>query len=184
MATGSGSSLGAALLDLAAELGGAPHKSTYTAKGWHAQISRLTATQAGYKAADRVGLTVNERTLRDWLAERREPTPANQRLIAQAYTLAGAGKWPDWERKEFRIYGLVAQGDDERERGSDGNSPLIIDGSNAYSSTWAHFRQEWESGGGMTEDQVEAEFSDVIVDDIGGSVPWTFPGTAYRVDAY
>lgn len=184
MATGRGNSLGAALLDLAAELGGAPHKSTYTAKGWHAQISRLTATQAGYKAADRVGLTVTERTLKDWLAERREPSAANKHLIDKAYTLAGAGKWPDWEGKEFRIYGLVAQGDDERERGSDGHSPLLVDGSNAYSSTWAAFRNEWESGGGMTEDQVEEEFSNVIVDDIGGSVPWEFPGSSYTVDAY
>jgi hypothetical protein len=183
VATGSGNSLGDALLDLAAELGGAPRKSTYTAKGWHAQISRLTATQAGYKAADRVGLDVTERTLKDWLAERREPNAANKALIAKAYTLAGAGNWPDWENKTFKIYGLVAQGDDERERGSDGIAPLIIDGTNAYASTWAAFRTEWESGGGMTDDDVEEYFSAVIVDDIGGSVPWTFPGTAYTVTA-
>lgn len=181
MATGSGNSLGAALLDLAAEMGGAPRKSTYTAKGWHAQISRLTATQAGYKAADRVGLNVTERTLKDWLAERREPSAANRALINKAYTLAGAGNWPDWERKTFRIYGIVAQGDDERERGANGVAPLIIDGTEAYASTWAAFRDEWESGGGMTEDDVEDKFSDVIVDDIGGSVAWEFPGSAYTV---
>lgn len=180
MATGSGNSLGAALLDLAAEMGGAPRKSTYTAKGWHAQISRLTATQAGYKAADRVGLDVTERTLRDWLAERREPSAANRALINKAYTLAGAGNWPDWESKTFRIYGLVKQGDDVRDRGLD-SSPLRIEGTGAYASTWAAFRAEWESGGGMTEDDVEEHFSNVIVDDIGGSVPWEFPGTSYTV---
>lgn len=184
MATGSGNSLGAALLDLAAEMGGAPVKSTYTAKGWHAQISRLTATQAGYKAADRVGLTVTERTLKDWLAERREPSAANKALINRAYTLAGAGKWPEWERKEFRITGLVKQGDDERERGSSGHSQFIVDGSNAYSSTWLAFREDWESGGGMTEDDVEDHFSGIIIDDIGGSVPWEFPGTSYTVTAF
>lgn len=180
MATGSGNSLGAALLDLAAEMGGAPRKSTYTAKGWHAQISRLTATQAGYKAADRVGLDVTERTLRDWLAERREPSAANRALINRAYTLAGAGNWPDWESKTFRIYGLVNQGDDERDRGVD-SSPLRIEGTEAYASTWATFRDEWESGGGMTEDDVEEHFSNVIVDDIGGSVAWEFHGTSYTV---
>lgn len=183
MATGSGNSLGAALLDLAAELGGAPRKSTYTAKGWHAQISRLTATQAGYKAADRVGLNVTERTLRDWLAERREPSAANQALINKAYTLAGAGRWPDWESKTFRIYGLVSQGDDERERGTGDIAPLLIDGTNAYSTTWSAFRDEWESGGGMSEDDVEEHFSNVIVDDIGGSIAWEFNGTSYTVTA-
>lgn len=183
MATGSGNSLGAALLDLAAELGGAPHKSTYTAKGWHAQISRLTATQAGYRAADKAGLDVTERTLKDWLAERREPSAANQALIAKAYTLAGAGHWPDWEDKTFQIYGLVGQGNDVRERGHNGISPLRVDGTNAYPETWAAFRYEWESGGGMTEDQVEDYFSGIIQDDLGGSLPWEFPGTSYTVTA-
>lgn len=181
MATGRGNSLGAALLDLAAELGGAPRKSSYTAKGWHAQISRLTATQAGYKAADRAGLDVTERTLRDWLAERREPSAANRALIEKAYTLAGAGNWPDWEHKTFRITGIVAQGNDVRERGAHGNAPLIIDGTNADRATWDAFRYEWESGGGMSEDDVEAYFSMVIQDDIGGSEPWEFPGSAYTV---
>lgn len=183
MATGSGNSLGAALLDLAAELGGAPRKSSYTAKGWHAQISRLTATQAGYKAADRVGLTVTERTLKDWLAERREPSAVNQSLIARAYVLAGGGRWPDWEHKTFRIHGLVKQGDDERERGTVDVAPLIIDGTEADTATWAAFRDEWESGGGMTEDDAEEYFSNVIVDDIGGSVAWEFPGSSYTVTA-
>lgn len=183
MATGSGNSLGDALLDLAAELGGGPRKSTYTAKGWHAQISRLTATQAGYKAADRAGLNVTERTLKDWLAERREPSAANKALIDRAYTIAGAGNWPDWENKTFKIYGLVAQGDDVRERGANGIAPLIIDGTNAYPATWAAFRYEWESGGGMSEDQVEDYFAMVIMDDLGGSVPWEFPGTSYTVTA-
>lgn len=180
MATGSGNSLGAALLALAAELGGAPHKASYTAKGWHAQISRLTATQAGYKAADRAGLTVTERTLRDWLAERREPSAANQALIAKAYALAGGGHWPDWERKEFRIYGDVAQGDDVRERGTLDVAPLRIDGTEVSLSTWAAFRDQWEAGG-MTEDDIEEAFSDVITDDIGGSETWGFPGGSYTV---
>lgn len=183
MATGSGNSLGAALLDLAAELGGAPRKSSYSAKGWHAQISRLTATKAGYKAADRVGLNVTERTLKDWLAERVEPNKANQELIYRAYVLAGGGKWPDWERKEFRIYGVVAQGGDSRDRGTLDIAPLLIDGTEASASTWAEFREAWESGDGMTEDDIEDHFSDVIVDDIGGSEPWDFPGTAYTVTA-
>lgn len=182
MATGSGSSLAAALLDLAAELGSAPRKSSYTAKGWHAQISRLTATQAGYKAADRAGLNVTERTLKDWLAERREPSPANQALIARAYVLAGAGRWPDWERKTFRVYGEVEQGGDTRDRGKDGTSPLLVDGTDASGRVWADFKEDWEKGG-ITDDEVADHFGAVVQDAVGGSDPWDFPGTSYTVTA-
>ncbi len=182
MATGSGSSIGAALLALAAELGGAPRKASYTAKGWHAQISRLTSTKAGYEAADRAGLDVTRRTLTDWLAERREPSPANQALIAKAYVLAGGGAWPGWESMTFRIYGVCKTGDDERDRGAKGTSPLLVDGRDASAAAWAHFRQEWESGG-MTEDEVGEEFADVVGDAIGESDRWEFPGTSYTVTA-
>lgn len=186
MATGSGNSLGSALLDLAAELGGAPHKSSYTAKGWHAQISRITSTKAGYEAADRVGLTVSERTLKGWLSWAGdgdpEPSKANQALIAKAYVLAGAGRWPDWERKTFRVYGEVEQGGDVRDRGGDGTSPLLVEGTDASGRVWAEFKEDWEKGG-ITEDQIDGHFGVICMDALGGSDPWDFPGTSYTVTA-
>lgn len=181
MASGSGSSIGAALLALAAEMGGAPRKATYTAKGWHAQISRLTATKAGYEAADAVGLNVTERTLKDWLAEKVEPNAANRALIAKAYERA-AGRWPAWEQATFRIYGDTRQGGDTRTRGSGGNAPLLVDGTDASSRAWSEFREDWESGG-ITEDDIGEHFGDIVQDAIGGSEPWEFPGGSYTVTA-
>lgn len=179
MATGSGNSIGAALLALAASMGGAPRKASYTAKGWHAQISRLTATKAGYAAADAVGLSVSERTLKAWLAQKVEPNAANRALIAQAYERA-AGRWPGWQQATFRIYGQTEQGGDVRDRGNDGNAPLRVDGTDASSRVWAEFQEEWESGN-ITEDEIGEHFGDVIQDAIGGSEPWDFPGSSYTV---
>lgn len=181
MATGSGNSLGSALLALARDMGGAPRKSTYTAKTWHAQISRLTATKAGYEAANAVGLDVTERTLKAWLSETVEPNKANKALIAEAYERA-AGKWPEWEDSTFRIYGVTEQGGDVRNRGAEGTSPLRIDGIDASRREWDLFRAEWESGG-MTQDDIEEFFGDIIQDAIGGSERWGFPGTSYTVTA-
>lgn len=179
MATGSGNSIGSALVALAAELGGAPRKATYTAKGWHAQISRLTATKAGYEAANAVGLDVTERTLRAWLSETVAPNAGNRALIAKAYARA-AGQWPGWERETFRVYGKTEQGGDVRDRGSDGNAPLRIDGPDASTRAWVEFQEDWEKGG-MTEDDVADHFSAIVQDAIGGSEPWDFPGESYTV---
>lgn len=181
MATGSGSSLGSALLALAADMGGAPRKSTYTAKGWHAQISRLTSTKAGYEAADAVGLDVTERTLRGWLSESVEPNVRNRELISKAYERA-AGQWPGWETAIFRVYGDTEQGGDRRTRGDGANAPLRVDGVDARSRIWAEFREDWESGG-MTEDDIEEHFGYIVQDAIGGSEPWDFPGSSYTVTA-
>lgn len=54
------------------------------ARGWSAQIRELTRTKAGYAAADRAGLNVNQRTLLAWLADERTPSKANQARIEQA----------------------------------------------------------------------------------------------------
>lgn len=181
MATGSGNSIGSALLALAADLGGAPRKASYSAKGWHAQISRLTSTKAGYEAADAVGLDVTERTLKAWLAESVEPNAKNQALIHQAYERV-AGKWPGWEGMTFRIYGVCQTGSDRRTRGEKWTAPLRVDGPDASARTWAHFQDEWESGG-MTEEEVGEEFADMVGDAIGESDRWLFPGSSYTVTA-
>lgn len=55
------------------------------AKGWHAQLSALTASARGYGAAAGAGLSASPRTLAAWLSEDRAPTKANQEKIAQAY---------------------------------------------------------------------------------------------------
>lgn len=181
MATGSGNSIGAALLALAADMGGAPRKATYTAKGWHAQISRLTSTKAGYEAADAVGLDVTAKTLKGWLSETVEPNARNRELIAKAYARA-AGQWPGWERDTFRVYGDTMQGGDRRTRGNGSNAPLRIDGPDARPSVWVEFQEDWESGA-ITEDDIGEHFAGIVQDAIGGSEPWEFPGGSYTVTA-
>ena len=183
MATGSGSSFGEALVNaIAAAAGGTIGvRRSYTAKGWHAQISKLTSSPRGYEAAHKAGLSVNHRTLVDWLAERREPSRANQDLIAKAYQLM-AGRWPiEIEHKRFRIYGEVRIGDDVRDRGANGTAPLEIDGSMAMSNDWHAMRTAWESGEVDPED-FEEEFIHIIEADLGEmSDPPEFTGTSYQV---
>lgn len=180
MALGSGDSLGEALVDLARKLGGAPRMASYKAKGWHAQISHLTGTQRGINAAAAAGLTVSRRTLLDWLSERTEPNAANRAKIAEAYEIA-AGRWPDWEGADFRIYGLVKTGDDVRNRGEDRTSPFLVESADASAATWADFRRQWEAGG-MTADEVEDAFVDIVNEAVPDtSEGWEFPGSFYDV---
>lgn len=181
MASGTGDSLGRALVNaLAAAAGGTIGvRRSYTAKGWHAQISKLTSSDRGYQAAQAAGLSVNHRTLVDWLAERREPSKANQSLIAKAYSLM-AGRWPsEVEGRKFEISGEVGTGGDTRDRGSAGHAPLVIDTTPAH---WSRMRQAWEAGEVDPDDFEDWFIEDVIEEDIGeGSDGWDFPGGSYTV---
>lgn len=178
---GSGGSLGEALIDaLAAEAGGQVGVlKSYTAVGWHAQISKLTSSPRGYQAAATEGLSVNRKTLMDWLTERRAPNAQNQRKIASAYRRMG-GSWPAHiERREVKVSGKVGMGLDVRERGTPDASPFLIDGS---AGSWSRMKEAWESGEPDPEDFEEWFIEDVIEEDIGeGSEPWEFPGTSYTV---
>lgn len=59
--------------------------ATLRAKGWEAQLSRLVKDRRGRAATDHAGLTVTRDTLLKWLSGQRDPSPANQRKIAEAY---------------------------------------------------------------------------------------------------
>lgn len=184
MATGRGSSLGAALINAIAQYadGVVGVRRSFTAKGWHAQISKLTSSPRGYEAAAKAGLSVNKRTLMDWLAERREPSKANQERIAKAYAIM-AGRWPaEVEYKEIRITGEVSIGDDTRDRGSAGHAPLVIDGSAGAPFAWSDMRSAWNRGE-VHPDEFEEWFMGVIEADLGEwSIPPEFGGSAYTVE--
>lgn len=184
MASGRGSSFGGALVNALAAMsnGVIGVRRSYTAKGWHAQISKITDTPRGYAAAAQVGLSVNQRTLLDWLTERREPNAENRGKIAKAYAIM-AGRWPvEAERMTFAITGKVTLGNDSRERGRDGNAPLLIDGSSCLSSDWAPMREAWEAGDVRAED-FEEEFKIIIELDLGEmSEPPEFDGNDYVVE--
>lgn len=152
---------------------------SYTATGWHAQISKLTSSPRGYQAAQSAGLSVTHRTLVDWLAERVEPNAENRAKIASAYRVM-SNPWPAHvERQEFAISGVVKLGSDVRTRGTSDVAPLVIDGS---AGQWADMREAWESGDLPAAAAEDAFIENVIVEDLGeGSEPWEFPGTSYTV---
>lgn len=184
MATGSGSSFGEALIHaIAAAAGGTIGvRRSYTAVGWHAQISKLTSSPRGYEAAEKAGLSVNHRTLVDWLAERREPSKENQSKISAAYRLM-AGHWPsEIEGRKFRISGEVSIGDDTRNRGDGTHAPLEIDGSQAGPWGWGRIRRAWEAGEVDEDDMEEWFVEDILEADLGEfSTAPEFPGSAYTV---
>lgn len=178
---GTGDSMGRALINaIAAAAGGTVGvRSSYTAKGWHAQISKLTSSPRGYLAAERAGLSVNHRTLVDWLAERREPSKANQSLIAKAYQMM-AGYWPEHiERQDVEIRGEVSIGNDTRDRGSNNTAGLVIDGSQG---DWRRMRDAWEAGDPDPDDFEDWFVEDVLEADLGEfSDPPEFGGSNYTV---
>lgn len=87
-----------------------PWGKSFNAKGWHAQLSRLTANQHGSAAADAAGLDPSPRTLRGWLAEEKVPSPANQAAIGRAYEqLATRITGPAAETEAKRAYHVLAE---------------------------------------------------------------------------
>jgi hypothetical protein len=63
----------------------ADYGRAYSAKGWHAQLSKLTASPRGNAAADRAGLSPSRTTLRRWLSESQTPSRRNREAIERAY---------------------------------------------------------------------------------------------------
>jgi hypothetical protein len=123
------------------------------------------------------------------LAERREPSPANQAAINRAYQLLAGGIWdPAHESRLYEIKGWVQTGhganQDLRYRGipsgEDQSAPFRIDGSEGR---WTRIREGYESGE-IDEDRAEEWFvADVVDEDIGdgSSGGWEFPGASYSV---
>lgn len=160
--------------------GGRPRLKSYTAKGWHAQITKLVSSPRGYAAANKVGLTATKRTVLAWLSEEQTPSAANQQKIQDAYEEM-AGKFPNQIiGADVRISGLVAIGNDVRDRGDLANNPLLIEGYDTR--LWDDIKDAWNRGTLIPED-FEALFVGLIVDDAldGPSEPLEFPGGDYIV---
>ncbi|MYS19171.1 hypothetical protein GA0115240_105824 [Streptomyces sp. DvalAA-14] len=182
--SGSGGSLGEAILAAIAAAAGTDRRGeyrSYTAVGWHAQLTKLTSSPRGYQAAADAGVSATAGTLRRWLSETQTPQPAMQARIAAAYERM-AGRWPAAlvEGEDIRIHGTVKVGTDERMRGGNsGTAALIIDGSQG---SWDTIRDLWRDGE-PDPDDVEEEFvAELLEPDLGETTePWEFPGTSYTV---
>lgn len=181
MASGSGRTLGQALTALFATGGrpGSP-RSTYDRKGWRAQFSQLSATKSGYAAMERAGLNATTRTQRGWLTGDTEASATNRGFIAAAYQAMAGGWNPDWQPKQYVIRGRLTQGNDSRERGYHGNSPLRLDG---RLGQWGPIQRAWDDG--ADPDTIEGLFIEfVVIPNLGeGSFPWEFDGDRYEVSA-
>lgn len=181
MPAGDGGSLGEALADLwsvRGRAGGA--RSSYTAKGWHAQFSQMSRTKAGYAAMERAGLSATIATQRGWLARTTTPTRANQSLIEQAYATMSGGFDPSWKTADYKISGRVTIGSDSRERGNGRHAPFLVEG--RY-GTWRRIEQAWNDGAGP--DELEYLFvEDVVMNAVDGlSDTIDFDGPRYAVRA-
>ncbi len=184
--TGSGASLGAALNGLLRSQVTPRHRlSSYTAQHWHAQLSKLTATQRGHQALEDAGLHVTTKTLVHWLSDAEYNVRRSYRdLIHTAYenvAIVPADAIPDHiKRGQYEISGTVKTGDDERDRGTRDAAPLRIDGTRG---NWDAIEELWLVGE-LTDDEFEDHFiDDVIVEDIGeGTDGWEFPGASYSVE--
>lgn len=179
MPSGSGGTLGEALADLWSSRGrpgGA--RSSYQAKGWHAQFSQLSRTKAGYAAMEQAGLSATVATQRGWLAQTTAPTARNRGLIAQAYAAMQGGFDPSWRTAEYKITGRVTMGRDSRVRGQGGNAPFLVDGRDGI---WTAIEAAWNAGAGPEE--LERLFVDDVVlnavDGISDSIE--FEGSSYSV---
>lgn len=96
--------------------------TSYSAKGWHAQLRALTGHKHGSGAADRAGLAPTKGTLLSWLAGDREPSKANQARIAEAY--GALGTWNvDKARDDLSQAGRdLADALNDAVRGGDGSA--------------------------------------------------------------
>lgn len=182
MATGRGSSLGAALVDLLQQdaLGGP--RASYDRIGWRAQFSQLAGTKAGYQAMEAAGLSATIRTQRGWLAGDVAASRENQSRIAQAYQAMARGGIDRrrWENTPLSIKGRLTQGRDSRMRGYGRNSPLRLQYQGDPLTDWTGIAEAFPDA-----DEVEAAFiADVVTVVLGaGSFPWEFDGTNYEVSA-
>lgn len=154
---------------------GGNYRRSYTATGWHAQISKLTSSSRGYQAAEQAGLSVSARQLTKWLAEEVEPKPENRAKIARAYAIM-RGEWPsDLEGKTVEIKGDVSIQTDTRDR-----TFRIYSGPG--SGPWRDLKRRWESMELDAEWLANEWIYALIEDDIGEmSDPPSFTGSSYTV---
>lgn len=158
--------------------GGIRH--SFTAKSWHAQLSKLTETPAGYAALEAAGLNVTPKTLVAWLSDPLYPVRRGYReQIQSAYDIR-RGVWnPENERREYHIHGVFKMGDDVRYRGDSENVAFYVDGRDAV---WDRIREEYEAGTLTPERAEELFVSDVIIEATDGvSETLELPGASYTI---
>ena len=156
-------------------------RSSYTRTSTLGKFHQLFETQRGYDAMRAAGLEVKQkRTLENWLDGTSHPNKANTAAINQAYEDMRRGGVPKRAKKGIMsIFGLVAYGEDVRDRGN-GRSPLRVDLSKG---NWGHIEAALDQSdtNGVDWDELIAEELIEKDDNLGDSYPWGFPGGSYSV---
>lgn len=151
-------------------------RPSYNRKTVLGQFRQLFATRRGYEALEAAGLEVRQRrTIQGWLEGTSEPNKENSAAIRRAYDAMSRGI-PSWVTQGMMgVSGRVCYGDDCRDRGTTGSSPLRVD---LRAGSWDRVRA-------ALDDAPDRELEDLIADDliapsVGDSYPWSFPGGGYR----
>lgn len=195
MTTGRGRTLGHALVNLYDQLSGSTRRTSFKAKGWHAQLRELYSAKVGERgratriaAREAAGMgRVPIKQLTGWLTGRVTPNAANRALIGRAYRQLQGGFNDDALRTEIRISGqvtLYSNGRrDSRIRGRGGRAPLRVDGT---AGTWDRIGDEWDRGNRDPGNHEIYFILDVLEADIGevsdGSWGTAFDGDWYEVE--
>lgn len=175
-----GGTVGTALLAYIQDLaGGGARLTSFTAKGWHAQISALTGNARGQAASEAAGLTASKRTLLEWLREDHEPSKANVAKIDAAYQRLAARPFPDAIKQQtLSIFGQIVIGEDDRTR------TLKVRGKDQPTDDrprWARIEAAWLAGKLTPELLEKLYIADVILQDLEFSDILEFPGPEYRI---
>lgn len=172
-------SLGDALMSHWSAMTGGPRLTTYTRKGWHAQLSQLTGTRRGMEALDRAGLKTTTRTLREWLSDAEHPIQKHNRIIIAAAYEDASGQWnPEIEQNDHSIKGIIQIGSDRRDR------TLRIEWQENAPGAFRRIAAEWNRGT-LTPARAEELFvEDVISENAvleNSTDEFEFPGSDYTV---
>lgn len=174
---GRGPTLGHALIDAFRVLRRPPAISV------HAQLAQLTATGRGQAILDRhAPAGPGHRNWLAWLSRDRTPNATSEKGIKAAY-YEYLGRSPVGRLDhgtEGQIIGEVAIGNDLRDRGRDGNSPLRIDHREPPVYRWDRFDAAVRLPAPDANRVLDLYITDVLAGSIDFSdLPW-FPGTSYE----
>lgn len=182
LAKGEGRTLGEALI--AAYRDAVP--TMRLRRGWHAQLTALTASGPGWGFLGASGLSVTAETLTRWLSESQNPSGANQRRIDAAYRQYYYSR-PNRAEATVRfrtldgsITGLVQTetSGPPRYRGRPPNAPLLIDHAEGE---WGYLMTLLQSAEPDPDEVTDRYIGDVILNDLSFSV-LSFPGNHYEIE--
>lgn len=189
--TGSGGSLAQAFRAAIAQASLGAARPSYRLRSPAAQYRQLSRTRLGRQALEQAGVSPTARTRARWLSHVQRPSRSNTDAIRRAYGAMQHGGIPDWVKRspEAKISGSVRTGSDERDRGTEGHAPLLVNldaGNESRIREGDPDRTHWDAieealARDADDDELDELLGDLIAEDIPPSDFWEFPGSSYTV---